>query len=479
MRRLFKLVVAAALLASCAQRTGVQTLLAERMLDSLSTHGASSVCDPSNPSAPRVAVRSEWLLAMSKGLFELKDAEAAVKPWTECVRIVLQSRPESVLSGASGSLLLALQDALDSRRRRKHVNGLEALRAAFLATRFGSGLEGLAELSTQALRKRRRKAEAPVAAAYDRWLATLEVVRGQRQGVPITSTVIETTEDLSELDVLERFLPTAGLRLVAARRIVVLRLAASPYPELMGVQDDVVEAVLSTGSFRPDLEVFPPLALRVADGILPETLRLHPEGNFQRYAISPGNGQDSVVLAPALRIELSGLATPVVVCGAPARLDPTPCVDVTELQSELGRWSGGDFYPATKLRPKAAIELASAETFEISFTVAGRSLSLGRLPLRLAVPMPMDFTGVEAGGKGPELLVGISRPADEFFFVSVSANETEHFALVPAIEIFHYEVMSRGVDGRAGADGQPGTPGFRGSDGRDASCPDTRGTDGS
>lgn len=468
----------------CSQRSGPQTLLAQRMVKSLATAGRSPACDPTNPNAPRVAVRAEWLREMTDGLFKLPDDSRRVQPWSACVGVLLQSQPGPVQQDASVVLLDVLEDVLGSRRKRKHVHGLEALRVAFLATRASNRLAGAAPTPLLELKKRLGKTDSPPRRAiYERWITTLELVRGLDDGRQVTSNTIAGSTDKTKLDRFERLLPTAALRRKAAERIVFLRLQESVYPELLAVSDEVTSAVLDRGRYEPDLERFPPIRLAVDADTLPEAFALSPEPGFRRYAASPRiegeiHRDAPIALGGSLRVYLQGLEEPIMLCRDRRRLDPTPCLDPENLVSPLGRWRGLDYFAASRLGPKQAIELATAGSIELAFSLGGRTLNVGSTPVVVAVPPPMRFGAEEYASTGPELLVGVSRPHDDFFFFSVNTDGEEHFALVPTVEVNDYEVVTRGGEGQPGLDGRPGRPGYRGADGRDAVCPDTSGGDG-
>ncbi|MEO0593176.1 MAG: hypothetical protein AAFZ38_06305 [Myxococcota bacterium] len=454
------------------------------MVKALATTGRSPACDPGNPNAPRVAVRAEWLRGMTDGLFKLPDNSEGVQAWSTCVVDLLASQLEPVQRGASVVLLDALEDVLESRRRRKHVHGLEALRLAFLATRASDGLAPNALAPLAELAKRREKTDSePRRAAYGRWIATLELARGLDEGRRVTKQAISETTDEGKLDRFERLLPTSTLRRQAAERIVFLRLEESAYPELLAVSAEVTSAVLDRGRYEPDLGRFSPIRLAVDADVLPEAFALSPEPGFRRYAASPRVAGElhhdaPIPLGRSLRVYLEGLAEPVMLCRDQRRFDPTPCLAPENLVSTLGRWRGLDYFAASRLRPRQAIDLATAGSIELAFSIGGRTLNVGSTPVVVAVPPPMRFGAEEYASTGPELLVGVSRPHDDFFFFSVNTEGEEHFALVPTMEVNDYEVVTRGGEGQPGLDGRPGRPGYRGADGRDAVCPDTSGGDG-
>ncbi|MEO1338665.1 MAG: hypothetical protein AAFV29_23680, partial [Myxococcota bacterium] len=79
----------------------------------------------------KIEVDAIWLEAMVDGLFQMPDNPAATQVWHRCMTRIFEGLPAANRPVAKIELLEQVSAALTDRKRRRHVQGLEALRVVF------------------------------------------------------------------------------------------------------------------------------------------------------------------------------------------------------------------------------------------------------------------------------------------------------------------------------------------------------------
>ncbi|MEL6548562.1 MAG: hypothetical protein AAFQ82_28320, partial [Myxococcota bacterium] len=325
---------------------------------------------------------NEWLGEMFDGVFDFPDSTSAVTPWKRCMSALLEVATASEQRTASATLVSALMPVFESRRRREHRAGLDALRDTFLQTRAGRGLASRSQPALIAFKERVDKQDDPrLRKSYRLWINALELARGEFAGEAITQRTIARTENEPMLLRFERLLPSEPLRVVARRRVVLLRITRGNYPELLSRAEAVIDAVLRRGRFEPPLSDFPVQEIQLGSGAMPRRFALHPAEGFRHYTLSPMLNDEvwsegPLALGSQIQLELEGLAEPIRLCAPQKPLDPTPCLSATRLRSTRGEWTGLDYHPAPNLSMEDALDLALGGALEIRFQIGDRTHSL-------------------------------------------------------------------------------------------------------
>jgi hypothetical protein len=284
-------------------------------------------------------------------------------------------------------------------------------------------------------------------------------------------------------------LPDAGLRGTAARRLVALRAAASPFS---AVRDDpaVVDTVLRLGANPVALQDHPVQAAWLDVGLLPVRRVLVqqriPEQTAVLLGMAPERPEPSVLpeipLRGALEARVAGLERPITLCREGA-FDPTPCLAPVDVQPDpplaaAGR--GGAIHLVEQVPEAMVVELARGPSrLEVPVRVGGLAVAALGWPVAYARPPDLVLEVTSAGADGPDLEVVVERPGTDRLVYSVAGPGGTLYAVVPWSEAALFRVVSRGARGPAGSDGSSGSDGSNGLDGGSATCPSSPGGSGS
>ena len=276
-------------------------------------------------------------------------------------------------------------------------------------------------------------------------------------------------------------LPTPELRTEARRRVIRLRIQASPDPALRADAAAIEQTVMKFGVNRVSPSAHAPLRARVK---LPVRQVLVRQQVLERTAMLLGAADQrpglSVVpdlpLRHALEIDLEGLTRPVTICAPLAALDPEPCLAADEITVEnplvtLDR--EGVLHFVDHLSVPQVTRLAQEDQqIVLPISIAGRRLVA--VTWALAFEKPADLT-LRGNVSGPDLRVRVERGAGTRLVQTVRAAGETYVAVVERADTPTFRIVSRGPDGGAGMNGQPGSDGSAGLSGSNASCPSSSG----
>jgi hypothetical protein len=430
--------------------------------------------------------------------------------WAACWRVLERLPPadtraavDPLLRGLAAAYLELYADPEVERAPRRQRQ-LEAAQAALWDRPAGWALP-----AETAATLRARLAGAPPAGARGRALAdeartAAALERGEYHGAPVSLAVLDRLEQAREEALLARMsrrLPDAAVQREARRRVLRLRLKASPFPELYPEQETLVEAVLDRGTnpvapspaavrrLAVDLTRAPAYSLLVRQEVLAQQARLQlARGDPPRPVRLRG-----LPMRGLLAVWLDRFAQPITVCGHPAELDPSPClppawVTVVDRTLTADQALARLVLPA-ELPASALPELAAAAAPQLTgrLEVAGKVASVA-LPVRFE--RPADLVLAASAGGGPNLTIDARAAPGGPVLMRVEQDGGPAKPLYLAVERADlagggFRVVSRGAAGRPGTAGLDGREGEAGLPGPDIRCgprgvplPGTPGQDG-
>ena len=301
------------------------------------------------------------------------------------------------------------------------------------------------------------------------WLEVLDMERGWFRGQVVDSTLIATIEDEVVLERLAARLPGEVQQQACARRLVQLRVEASPFAELHG-RSDVVDRVLELGCNPLDSVEHALIAMRW----LGETPRLWVEQDLpeQRATLlsgPPGALQPPMDLRQLVEVELEGVSRPVTACGATAQRDPSPCLLLTTGEP----WATVTEDGVVHLEDEVPMAEAALLKRELPIGLLWQGEPIGPsldLPVRFAPPDPLIFRG------GPALELQLREQSGRLIW-KVKGERT-WLAVVESAGAGQFRIATVGTAGSPGHPGSPGISGTQGMAGMSASCPGTPGRSG-
>lgn len=329
------------LFVSACAMTG--TFDSARLVSALRDGAGPEICMPPPSDAVSHETFRRWFEHVLASVGEL-PADA----WEDCVKELFSNLEEERRETAIGSLAARLNaellnDKTDSQARRARLQSLLVVfdhcpypRAAPYV--FYESLETLKAM--QAANENQQRAD-----AMDAWKERIELLYGSCGGSVCTAHAIHNEGNIERLLRMSRLLQADGMRYLAKEQIVRLRLRASPYRELLERESEVINAVLEKGHYVPPLDLYEPVALEVAQDVLPEATLLAPLQDFSAYILKPANAKgqatsSALKIGEALRVKLRGMRRSAHLCGALGPLDPTPCLQQDALVPEIGTWVG-------------------------------------------------------------------------------------------------------------------------------------------
>ena len=278
----------------------------------------------------------------------------------------------------------------------------------------------------------------------------MDVELGRWKGQKITTELIRSITDQLSLQLFVERIFDKSLHTEAKRRLVQLRIEASPYAIVKENAKEVEASMMQTG--RYELEVSP--------------------DQIEMTTYSPNKEAAYGILVKQNVMEQFGN-----LLGIP--LD------------RQGRESDSGLFPTISLRPDLRFKISNKEelsmkeifelagigkTLSITPSLAETTLTTISFPLSFAKPDNLLFVGA-VSKRGPAVDVVIEENFERLFIHAVPKIEGEpigkqYAVVVDTLDTIGYKVGSIGGSGTAGADGRDGF------NGRNASCPFTKGTDG-
>jgi len=452
-----------------------------------------SVCSPrtSGPHLTRLdeSVRASLVEGLTEG-----DIEPGL--WRRCVdRALAGASPEDV-----SQLLYAVADGYRSLMKNADFETSPALQTRLLAMQNlyierPNGLDGdrgrLGPLFDQLRAALDARRLGPVATRFaHELLSVVDLERGRYGGRAIDLALIDDLHARGDEALLRRFvdrIPATPLRDMARRRLVALRIAASPYPEVRADAARVEERLLQQGINRLSLREQPAssasldvrkVAMRgvlVRQDVTNRRAKLLGYGEHPEVSVLPEPS-----LVGALSVDVAGVSRPVTICQPPAVLDPSPCIgaDDVKIGSPFAALDGeGALHFLDHFSAREAVGLArGGNSFALRASVGGRPLLSYDWPLWFERPANLVLSG--AFSDGPDLKVAVDHTAPSRLSFTVSGDGAEYHAVVEKPDLPAFRIVSRGAAGRDGSRGSDGSDGHSGLDGSSASCPFSDGDDG-
>jgi hypothetical protein len=315
-------------------------------------------------------------------------------------------------------------------------------------------------------------------------LAMLDLEQGVLRGRTVDLAMLDQLRKAGDEAQLRRAavrLPDAGLRAQARRRLLRLRIQASPYREVSDRPGAVEELMMSAGANIVTIADHRPLRGWIEATALPARVAWVRQDLLRQSATllgqAPGQARLSVLpgvpLRDLFRVELEGLSRSVTVCAPPRELDPTPCLQARDIAlSSPFVWLDRDgiLHPREELSGRDAVALARAERLVVPIEVAGRPLATLIWDVRferhddLVLDAPTNPRGAF------HLRVRLEQSGERLIY-DVATVDRRYLAVVEAADVRPFHVISRGRAGLSGGDGSSGSDGSRGATGSDASCP--------
>ncbi len=302
----------------------------------------------------------------------------------------------------------------------------------------------------------------------DRWL-----------GTPMTPSVLGALEAAGNERVLLRAalrLPTEPLRREAARRLVRLRIATSPFPELSPTRQKVEEAVLRDGTNPIDLEhAHIDTAWLARDPSWTSGLEIAQPRGAGFHSLQSSSGiLPMVTLRGVVWAKVEGFSQALTVCREGRPLDPTPCLPEAALSipSPLVRSIGrGRYEFIDDLERSQSVEFAGADLLRLPVHLDGEVMGWLTWTMRYLPGPSIEYEARNPGGTGPTTKVR----ARELFLskrvvFEVESEGSRDLRVVEENDLGQFQIISRGGQGESGFSGADGAAGVDGAECSDGSA---------
>lgn len=447
------------------------------------------VCDRHAPGPHLSRLDGRALPALVRGLTE---GQVAPTLWLHCAAALLRSGSSY---GDSASLFDAVADGY-----RKLITASDFEKSAILKERLRilqrlyTDREPGPSLPVELLGKRfaelrRALAEhrlGPSAASFATDLLTaFDLEHGRWFGRAVDLQMIDDLFSASNEKTLLQFvhrLPSSALRDAARRRIIRLRIPASPFPEVRDHPDRVEETVMKHGvnvialADNPLVRVFQDETRPSIRRVLVRQQLLVQKATLLGYKFPAPcpDVQTEVRLQDWLMIEVRGISRAVTVCDPSKELDLTPCISAEDVRLEhplvfLGK--NGAFRFASNLPMNEAVSLTSLHgRLAVPVSVGGQKVLTFEWPLSFERPEDLILVGPSPGGPGPTLTVVVDHRDPAYFVFTVAGSGGPYLAVTESRDVAAFRIASQGADGitgRPGYDGIDGGAGFDCADGED------------
>jgi hypothetical protein len=311
------------------------------------------------------------------------------------------------------------------------------------------------------------------AASARELVASADIERGVWQGQPVTAAVLDALAADGNEMALARFaarLPQPELREQAARRIVRVHITLSAFDEVRGNAAAVEDAVVKDGHNRVtvadhplvrawyDATTVPVRGVVVRQNVWNQTATL--------LGVAPARPTVSVLPALTLRrnlwAELQQVSRPVTVCSPKRELDPTPCIEKTEVSVDnpfayLDK--GATFHFRDDIAESDIVPWAAQSEFALPIAISKQPSVTVHWGLSFERPEALDFSG-PIGSRGPDLDVHVTLSGANRYVFDVNGKS----AVVEAADLPSFHVASRGGAGETGTSGTDGSTGSSGSE---------------
>jgi hypothetical protein len=282
-------------------------------------------------------------------------------------------------------------------------------------------------------------------------------------------------------------LPDATLRAEAKRRVIRLRIAGTPYPE---VRDDAahVEAVVMEFGRNPiSPRLQPVIDARVDTAKLSiQGVRVN-EDVYRQVATFTDTSQRSAgasMIAPiemrgALVVDVAGLSLPITLCGPARELDPTPCLlpgDVAVTSPLVWRDRDGGVHFVEQIAAQQVVGIARSPRLALPISIGGRQVTELAWTVTFARPDNLVLKGHSPGGDGPSLHIEVEDRGRLIYYVDDGTRV--YLAVAERSDAPAFAIVTQGRAGIRGTDGTSGSDGTNGMDGTSASCLSMSGGDG-
>ena len=426
----------------------------------------------------------------------LRQGKISPPVWGQCVAAMLPSMDNSHATQLLERIIRSEADLLEWKLETNPP--LQAQLTALHRTYMdrGPGIGASPRVLDDVLSKLRPKVAAhqlgPFAQAIGAELIlAIDLERGTWSGREVdiaTLDALALDADEATLLACARRLPNPALRSEAERRIVRLRIARSPFPEVRNGATAVEETVMRSGANPLSLSTHPPLHATLDPVRLSERrIVVQQELNTQSAKLlGVSSDRPSLSILPelplrgALLVELTEVTQPITVCAAGRALDPTPCLAPADLSSAspLARVDGdGTLRFLERVSEDRAVALArQGSALDVPLLIGDKPLVQISWWVWFAKPQDIVLTG---DGDGPNLAVEVERLSTPRLVYSVTGAGRTVQAVVEWADAKTFWVISRGAQGARGSDGSSGSDGMSGLSGSSASCPSLRGSDGS
>ncbi len=439
-----------------------------------------------SPSVCDLRARGPHLLAFNDEVHSaLVDGfvKGRIEPvmWRRCIELVIKNMPPTQVASLFDELLRAYQSMVKS----DHLQSDPAFaeRVATIQRLYlerAEGLDGHPAVTTAIFDDLRgalaKQKLGPVGKSFaEEVIGTVDVTHGNWQGRAVDVPLMDTLAAAGNAMTLERFasrLPQPGLREQAARRLVRIHIALSAFDEVRKDAAKVEEAVVRDGHNRVVIAEHKLVRAWFDDKKTPVRYVVVRQHVWDRTATLLGSGEDrpglSVLPELAFRgslfAELKGVSRPVTLCGAAQKLDPTPCIAVTDvaLDNPLAYLDDGGVHFRDNIAENEVVPLAANAGFSLPVRLANQPAAALQWGLGFEKPDDLDFEAPSAGGRGPDLEVRVDHPNRDRYVYTVSSPQG-FAAVVQAADLGAFHVDSRGGTGQSGATGHTGSTGTAGS----------------
>ncbi|RLB44559.1 MAG: hypothetical protein DRJ42_31450 [Deltaproteobacteria bacterium] len=347
-------------------------------------------------------------------------------------------------------------------------------------------LTALRELDEEALSPFRRKVRD--AALLVLYLEEGMLPDGRRVNIESLDELVAVGAE-DELLIYSRRIPDEALRTEAARRLVRLRIARSPFARVQSDPRAIETRVMALGRNPVALAANWPTRVDFDAARMPvRGISILQDVRSQRARLASWRGQRqnvSVVpaldLRPVLTFTVPGYSAVLRLCAAAEELRVEPCVDARELSIGLPfahLEDDGHFRIAEEIEFAHVLSLARAGPgFRIPILLSGAPLVDAIWEVDYETTGPAVFAP-GYGEAGPPISVVVDSSDPRFHLYAINAYGRDLQVVIEPDEMRQFAVVAAGGNGRPGDRGQDGNDGSNGTNGTNASCPNTQGTSG-
>lgn len=311
------------------------------------------------------------------------------------------------------------------------------------------------------------------------------LARGTWNGAPVDTRTLDGLLTAARETVLLRAalrLPDKSLRDEAARRLVRLRMRASPIPSVANGSPALEERVVL---FRanpvvlhgPERVVVTEVTLK-RDARWPTAITVtQPRGASFHSLAAMGGILPTLDLKGVAWVRVEGVSHPLTVCDDERPFDPTPCVPATALDIPsplMGPLGHGRFDFMDEVPVELSYRLASTHAAQLPLHLEGQAIAVLPWSMRYLPGSSIEHEASKPASKGPAVTVRVRELLEGARFAfEVESGPVFDRRIVEVADLGRFRIASmgsRGYSGDDGADGHAGSDGDRcqnGGDGTD------------